>query len=92
MNRFLIAGAVLCLFLPNTAWCAKKKTARAEEDRVEKFLRQHDRDHNGSIERNEFVAKRKRFDRIDSNNDGKLSKNELEGAAAHRNKARARKR
>lgn len=92
MNQFLIATVLLCLVLPNTAWCAKKKNARSDGDRVEKFLRQHDRDHNGSIERSEFPGKPKRFDRVDSNDDGKLSKSELEGTAAHRNKGRARKR
>jgi Ca2+-binding EF-hand superfamily protein len=92
MHKFLIAAGLLCLVLPNNAWCAKKKNARNEGDRVEKFLRQHDRDHNGTIERSEFEGKRKRFARVDSNHDGKLTKSELEKAAAHRNKGRARKR
>jgi Ca2+-binding EF-hand superfamily protein len=83
MKKILLAGALLSILLPETALCAKKNRA-ASDTRVDKFFRQHDRDHNGTIERGEFPGKEKRFGRIDSNHDGKLSKAELDAAAPHR--------
>ena len=83
MKKVLLAGALLAVLLPATAFSAKKNRATSDA-RVTKFLRQHDRDHNGTIERGEFPGKEKRFGRIDANHDGKLSKAELEAAAPHR--------
>ena len=83
MKKLLFIAAFASLLFPGTALCAKKDRS-VEGNRAEKFLRRHDNDRDGAIERSEFPGKRKRFDRIDSNDDGKLNKAELDAAAPHR--------
>ena len=88
MKKILFAGALFSLLIPGTALCAKKNRVTSDS-RAEKFLRQHDRDHNGTIERSEFPGKQKRFDRVDSNHDGKLNKAELDAVAPRREHKKA---
>lgn len=76
MPRFL--AAVMGLSVMILAGRADDQPAKFDLD---KFIKEHDKDKDGAIDRKECPDKLKEFfDRLDSNKDGKLSRQELERA------------
>lgn len=55
----------------------KGKGKNKPVDEVQSYLKEHDKNKNGSIERSECSASDTTFQRVDENHDGKLNKAEL---------------
>jgi hypothetical protein len=60
-------------------------------DPVESYLKLHDKNKDGSIDKTESPMSAASFDKADKNHDGKLSKEELAEALHMRSKAPAKK-
>lgn len=72
-----IIGA-LALLTPFAASAkGKGKGKNKPIDEVQDYLKDHDKNKNGSIERSECSASDTTFQRVDENHDGKLNKAEL---------------
>lgn len=78
MKTNFAALVAICIgMLVPAAVSAKGKGKKKSLSEVESYLKKHDANHNGIIERSECSSSDATFNRIDANHDGKLSRGEL---------------